>query len=86
MVKMVKLVKASNETVTRIRLTTHASHTLGMEGSAISAKSEKRMHRFRVNILLLSNEGFVRLCFLYDCFDPTAVDCDSTSHWTAHND
>lgn len=44
-----------------------------MEDSAISAKAEKSMHRFRVNILLLSNEGFVRFCFLYACSDPTIV-------------
>ncbi|KAK2568911.1 hypothetical protein P5673_006977 [Acropora cervicornis] len=71
--KTVKLVKVSNKTVTSTRSTTHASHTLGMEDSAISAKSEKSMHRFRVNILLLSNEGFVRFCFLYACSDPTIV-------------
>ena len=68
--KMAKLVKVSNKTVTSTRSTTH---TLGMEDSAISAKSGKSMHRFRVNILLLSNEGFVRFCFLYACSDPTIV-------------
>ena len=87
--KKVKLVKVSNKTVTSTRSTTH---TLGMEDSAISAKSEKSMHRFRVNILLLlamkvlSDSVSCRLVPTLRLYYSTAVDCNSTSHWTAHNE